>query len=89
MLDTEYILAENITENNLTNIFTEIGEVNIDITNMYVAEKDTNIALYFVEGKLRDEETSEVTDFRLMVRIDRLNRTFGILTRKLYRRKLQ
>lgn len=79
MLDEEYIDYNNITKNNLTTKLPQVGKMSIIIDDMYVSEKDNNISVYFAYGKLIDTTTSQPKDFSIMVKVDRLSRTFTVL----------
>lgn len=79
MLDDEYIQYTGIT---LENIITELPEINtnsIEIEKMYVSQQTRNTDVYFVYGNFRDEKTFENIEFSLIVKLDRLNKTFKIL----------
>jgi len=65
-----------------SNIITKIGKVNdsiIDINNMYVSEKTTNISVYIVEGILRDKKLNNISKFKMIVKLDFSNETFSII----------
>ena len=79
MLDKEYITYKNITMENLTIYLPQINKVNVDITNMYVSQKNENISIYFVYGNLIDISSNTVSQFSMIVKVDMLNRTFKIL----------
>ena len=79
MLDKEYITYKNITTENFTTIFPAINKVTVEVSDMYVMEKELNLNIYFVYGHLIDEKTKEVKDFSMIVKIDMINRTFKIL----------
>lgn len=79
LLDKEYIENRGITQ---SNIITKIGKVNdsiIDINNMYVSEKTTNISVYIVEGILRDKKLNNISKFKMIVKLDFSNETFSII----------
>lgn len=79
LLDAEYIKENQITEANITTKLKKINESVIDITNMLVSEKNSNLFIYVVEGTLRDKKSGEISDFKVIVKIDALNKTFTIL----------
>ncbi len=79
LLDKEYVENRGITQ---SNIITKIGKVNdsiIDINNMYVSEKTTNISVYIVEGILRDKKLNNISKFKMIVKLDFSNETFSII----------
>ena len=78
ILDSKYINYKKITEKNILDNLPKIKRSNIDITDMYVSEKTDNIAIYFVNGKLREMNTKNITNFSVMVTIDSINKTFSI-----------
>lgn len=79
MLDEEYKTYKDITVDNLETKLPEIEEVNVNITDMYVSEKDPNINVYFVYGKLTNTSKNESNDFSMMVKMDMRNETFKVL----------
>lgn len=79
LLDEEYIKSREITKGNL---LTKIGKVNgsiVDINNMYVSEKSTNISVYIVNGTLRDKKSNNISSFKMIVKLDFANETFSII----------
>lgn len=79
LLDEEYITSREVTANN---VLTKIGKVNdsiIDINNMYVSEKTTNISVYIVDGNLRDKKSNSISKFKVIVKLDFSNETFSII----------
>lgn len=78
MLDSEYIKEREITKENLEIRLEEIKYSEIDITNMYVSKQNENISMYFVYGTLREKNTTNISDFLIMVKTDKLNKTFSI-----------
>lgn len=79
ILDENYKIYKNITLDNLTQKLSSINSNTIDITNMYVTQKDENISIYFVYGYLIDTSLSETYEFSMIVNIDMLNRTYTVL----------
>ena len=79
ILDPRYIQYKNITQDNLFEQIQTIEDSTVSIENMYVSEKDRNMAAYIVLGSLRNNMTNEKTDFEILVEVDMLNRTFNII----------
>lgn len=79
ILDEDYIKENNITLNNLETKLKKINKVSIDIANIYVYTKNENIKVYFVYGNLIDSSTHTASDFKIMLKVDTLNRTFNVL----------
>lgn len=79
MLDEEYINARGINENNILTKIKSINSSKINIRKMYVSEKSISTAIYFVYGRIRDEKTSEISDFSIIVKLDSANRTFSVM----------
>lgn len=79
MLDTEYITAKGITADNLKTNLTEIGQVTAYINNMYVIPETDNIDVYVVSGELKETVNATGTDFELIVKLDKTNKTFSVM----------
>ena len=79
MLDTEYITAKGITADNLKTNLTEIGQVTAYINNMYVIPETNNIDVYVVSGELKETVNATGTDFELIVKLDKTNKTFSVM----------
>lgn len=79
MLDAEYITAKGITADNLKSNLTEIGQVTAYINNMYVIPETNNIDVYVVNGKLKQNVEDSGTDFELIVKLDKTNKTFSVI----------
>lgn len=79
LLDDEYLEYKEITLENLTSKLPEIGEISINIQDMYYIEKEDAISLYFVYGTKKDTLDSKTTDFSIMIKLDMKNRTYKIL----------
>lgn len=78
MLDPQYIEFKGITKDNILTKLQKMNTSIINITNMYVSEKTTNIAIYIAQGTLREKQTGKVTTFQIMLKVDSFNRTFTI-----------
>lgn len=79
MLDTEYKKDKEITQDNIINKLTEMGSSKININKMYISEQTEQLSIYFVYGTLRNKKTDVLSDFSLIVKIDKDNRTFSII----------
>ena len=79
MLDEEYIKYAGITLENILVKLPEVNTNNIEIEKMYVSQQTSDTDIYFVYGNFRDEKTFESREFSLIVKLDRLNKTFKIL----------
>ena len=79
ILDTEYIEAKQITKANISTKFTEITEPVVSIKDMYMSEQTGNITIYIVEGSIREKKSGKITNYKIIVKQDRLNRTFTVL----------
>lgn len=79
MLDAEYITAKGITADNLKSNLTEIGQVTAYINNMYVIPETDNIDVYVVSGELKETVNATGTDFELIVKLDKTNKTFSVI----------
>lgn len=79
MLDKEYIEAKNITANNMKLSLKTIKNVSVDITNMYVMQKTSNIEVYVVKGNLNENLTMNAEQFQVITIIDLINKTFSII----------
>ena len=79
ILDERYKTYKNITLENLEYQLNDIKRLNIEISDMYVSQKDENINIYFVYGNLIDIASSKISEFSMIVNIDMLNRTYTVL----------
>lgn len=78
MLDEEYINFKNITLDNIDTKLESINESNININKMYVSQKDVNMYIYLVQGRIRDVDSGNIKDFEVLLKLDALNKTFSI-----------
>lgn len=78
ILDENYKVYKNITLDNLKDKLSSINTNTIDITKMYVTQKDENISVYFVYGYLLDASLKS-SEFSMIVNVDMLNRTYTVL----------
>lgn len=80
MLDKEYIIAKQITKDNMMSNLPKFDEnQEVTITDMYVNDKTNEISIYIADGILRGRNTLNTSKFKIIVKLDKLNRTFGIL----------
>ena len=79
ILDERYKTYKNITLDNLEAKLNAINRLNIEISDMYVSQKDENINIYFVYGYLIDIYSSKISEFSMIVNVDMLNRTYTVL----------
>lgn len=79
ILDKKYKTYKKITLENLETKLNAINRPNIEITDMYVSQKNENINIYFVYGYLIDTSSSNISKFSMIVNIDMLNRTYTVL----------
>ena len=79
MLDDTYIDYKNITLDNLTSKISKIDPLYVSVTEMYELQKDENMYVYFVYGNIRDQKTSNISKFSMIVKIDMRNRAFKVL----------
>ena len=78
MLDTEYRNYKNITKSNISKKIDKFNESIININQMYVSKKNVNVSVYIVQGRLREVQSGDISDFTLMLKIDALNKTFSV-----------
>ena len=76
MLSPKYLKLNNITEENLAEKLKKQEKSTVDITQMYVSEKDSRMSVYFVKGYLMDESSN--SEFYIMIELDANNRTFNV-----------
>lgn len=78
ILDENYISFSNITEDNLQKELKEIYAKEVEIDDIYVCQKDLNISIYFVNGKLKEPESIDPAKFNIMVCLDMKNRNYSV-----------
>lgn len=78
MLDEEYIKYKEITQENILSKLRGVSSSKVNIIEMYVSEQSENISVYFVYGTLRNKKTNEISEYSIMVKIDKNNKTFSI-----------
>ena len=78
MLDNDYKQYVGITSNNIVEKLTPINEVIININKMYVSQRTVDVSIYIVEGTTREKATNKISNFRMMVKVDALNRVCSL-----------
>ena len=78
MLDNDYKEYVGITNNNIVENLTPINEVVININKMYVSQRTVDVSIYIVEGTTREKATNKISNFRMMVKVDALNRVCSL-----------
>jgi len=79
LLDKQYISFKNITQENLATILLPINESVVNIYDMYVSNQNEYMSVYIVNGILRETISKELTNFTIMIKIDKQNGTFSVL----------
>ena len=77
-LSKEYIEKNNISENNLTEIFPEIRNKDIELEQVYYIYDLERIKVYYVKGNLIDTENHSAKEFYMTVTTDIENFTFEV-----------
>lgn len=78
MLDDDYKQYAGITTDNILDKLTPINEVIVNLNKMYVSQRTVNVSIYIAEGTIREKQTGEISNFKMMVKVDALNRTFSL-----------
>lgn len=78
LLDNEYISYKGIDENNLESKIEKIKKSVININKIYISQQNENISLYIAECNLREKTTGNISNLKIMVKLDSYNRTFSI-----------
>lgn len=79
ILDDEYILFKNISLDNLESKIDIIEYPIVDISKMYVIEKENSINIYIVNGNVMNFVAKNSTPFSMIVKTDAKNNTFKII----------
>lgn len=87
MLDKDYINSYGITKNNLEQKIDKVKISKVDINEMYVSQKNVNVSVYIVKGRLMEQETKKLSDFFVMVKLDSLNKTFSVFLSNYFKEK--
>lgn len=75
MLAQEYVDEFNLNQNLIKEKYSKYADQEqVEIQNMYLAEKTATINIYFIEGKTLVDQS----DFNLMIKTDSKNSTFSI-----------
>ena len=79
MLDNDYKEYAGITtSSDIISKLNPINEVVININKMYVSQRTVDTSIYIVEGTVREKITSNISNFKMMIEVDALNRVFSI-----------
>ena len=78
MLDLDYINYKGINKNNILDKIEELKYSVVNINEMYVSKRDINMYIYVVYGTLREVKSGNVSDFKLMIKLDALNKSFKV-----------
>lgn len=87
MLAPEYISFSGITKENIISKLPKMEIPVVNITNMYVSEKTTNVFVYIVSGTLRGRQNGELQNFQVMLEVDKINKAFRIYLQDYLREK--
>lgn len=79
MLDTDYINYKNISEDNVSTKLEEVKKSVVNINQMLVSQKTDDVYVYIAQGKLREIKSGNISDFKIMVKVDAVNKTFKVL----------
>ena len=79
MLDSEYKEAKQITAENIKNKFAKIKTSIVSITNIYFDEKEGSVDIYVAEGLLKENNSENKKQFRIIIKIDSATNSFGII----------
>ncbi len=79
LLDSDYIEERKITKENILTKLKEMKSSTVDITNMCVAERSVAMSIYIVDGTIRQKESGKMEDFRMIVKLDLVNKTFTVI----------
>lgn len=79
ILDEQFIREKEVTVDNIESKLNDIEMSIVNITNIYISEKNNNINVFFVEGLLKGEITQQIKDFQIIVKKDTTNKTFSII----------
>lgn len=87
MLDNEYIEQKKVTKENIDNNLKNIGEITVNVTDMYVSENDNKVNVYIVQGLLKEIGTKNAEKFSIIVKVDFNNKTFSVLPQEYVQEK--
>ncbi len=79
ILDEEYIHEKDVTASNIKTKLEKIESSTINITNMYVSEKNDKIDVYLVKGILKGKNTEKINPFKIIIKVDVSNRTYSVI----------
>ena len=78
MLDQEYITFNNITKDNLESKLGKTEKIDVNVEEIYVSQKSNSVNLYIAQGTIREIKTAKLSSFKVMLKVDALNRTFTV-----------
>lgn len=79
MLDSQYITEKGITVDNLETNLKEIEVITPYVTNMYINHRTDNMDIYVVEGKIKTSITDAGENYKIILKLDLLNKTFSVM----------
>lgn len=78
LLSKEYIEKNGITVDNIQEKLGNYKDVTVIIDNMYYVDASETVKVYFVYGKVIEQETNQKTEFGMMISTDSMNMTYEI-----------
>ncbi len=87
MLDKNYIENYNITEQNALSDATKYSEPVFYNDRIFVIQDTVTVYTYFVYGKVIDKQTGDISDFNVVVRLDKGKDLFSIIPFKYIQEK--
>lgn len=82
MLDKNYISQYNITKENALSNIEKYTEPVFYSDKIYVIQDTMNIYTYFVYGKVIDKQTGKISEFQIVIRLDKENDLFSVIPYK-------
>lgn len=82
LLDKNYIEEYNINEENVFNYLDKYNSEELLIDKIYTIQDTEQIYTYFVYGKLLDVTTSNIEEFKTVVRLDKANDVYSVIPYK-------
>ena len=79
ILDSDYINYKKITNNNIEQKLEKIDRNSVNITDMYVVQKNSYMYAYFVYGNIIDKTTNNMQPISIIIKADLSNGTYKIL----------
>lgn len=78
MLDVDYIDYKDINKSNISEKLQRLNYSIVNINQMYVSRKNPNMYVYIINGTLREVKSAKISDFKIMIKLDALHRTFKV-----------